>query len=602
MQMAETGESEHGTEWIDGFIEARFPGRRIDRVLLVNPPDGDAEIFRFQTASLGRNTNFAPYGLGLIAENLRRCGVDVRICNLNHLLLEACCNIDDAKSFDFDAIWQRHLDDAITAFQPDLVGVSCMFTMTHKVFSQVCARVAAHDVSIAVGGVHVSNDTDKVLDDIPSVDIAFLREADLAIRRFVEVVRGERDSTELAQVVFNDTQRRVKIGGALVPSADEMDVIPAIDLMGVSESSSYGTIGSFYFLKDSGTRLATTLTNRGCRAQCTFCSVRNFNGKGVRHRAIGSVVDELERLQNDYGIGHFMLLDDDPFKDTRRTIALFNEMVRRNLKLTWDASNGAIASSCTEEVISAAVASGCIALHIGMESGNREVLRQIKKPGKPETFVKAAEVLRKHPALYSCAYLMLGFPGETKAMIADTMAIATEMDLDWYRISVLQPLPNTPIYDDMEADGQLEKTDSSEVRMALGSYGKVNAGLREIDATSASFAELFKAIPDDTIPDGGQIADIWFNMNYQLNFRRLFDEIRPEKISQQSKMLQNLVDIVAPEHGFGLYFLGLMEGKIDGWTSDQTLNRLRAQFDGSPYWGPRLKGYQLDPNQLRLNS
>ncbi len=602
MQIVETETSEHGTAWIDGFIEARFPDRRIDRVLLVNPPDGDAEIFRFQTASLGRNTNFAPYGLGLIAENLRQCGIDVQICNLNHLLLEACCKTDDADAFEFDAVWQRHLDQAIEAFQPEMVGVSCMFTMTHKVFTQVCARVAGHHIPVAVGGVHVSNDTDKVLDDIPSVDFAFLREADLAIRKFVEVVRGERGSDDLAQMVFNDENRRVKLGGALVPSADEMDVIPAIDLMGVSKSSSYGTIGSFYFLKDSGTRLATTLTNRGCRAQCTFCSVRNFNGKGVRHRAIGSVVDELERLQNDYGIGHVMLLDDDPFKDTRRTIALFNEMVRRNLKLTWDASNGAIASSCTEEVISAAVASGCIALHIGMESGNREILRRIKKPGKPETFIKAAEVLRRHPELYSCAYLMLGFPGETKAMIADTMAIATEMNLDWYRISVLQPLPNTPIYDDMEADGQLEKTDSSEVRMALGSYGKVNAGLREIDATSASFAELFQAIPDASIPDGGQIADIWFNMNYQLNFRRLFDETRPEKISQQTKMLQNLVDIVAPEHGFGLYFLGLMESKANGRASGETLKRLQAQVDGSPYWGPRLKGYQLSSSQLQSAS
>ena len=348
-----------------------------------------------------------------------------------------------------------------------------------------------------------------------------------------------------------------------MPSADEIDVIPAFDLMNVSESSVYGTIGSFYFLKDQGTRMATILTNRGCRAQCTFCSVRNFNGKGVRQRSIDTVVDELERLQNEYGIGHVMWLDDDLFKDHHRAIALYNEMVRRGLTLTWDASNGAIASSCTEEVVAAAVESGLIALHIGMESGNRQILRQIKKPGQPETFLKAAEVLRKHAGLYSCAYLMLGFPGETKAMIQDTMDVAAEMDLDWYRISVLQPLPNTPIYDSMAEAGQLETKDSSEVRMALGSYGTVNERQKELEANPESFKEMFDSIEDDKIPDGEQLADVWFNMNFQLNFHRLFGETRAEKFLQQSHMLRNLVDIVSPEHGFGFYFLGLNGAEND---------------------------------------
>ena len=54
----------------------------------------------------------------------------------------------------------------------------------------------------------------------------------------------------------------------------------------------------------------------------------------------------------------------------------FDAMVRRGLRLTWDASNGVIAASCTEEVIAAAEASGCIALIIGMESGHPTILRR----------------------------------------------------------------------------------------------------------------------------------------------------------------------------------------------------------------------------------
>ena len=76
-----------------------------------------------------------------------------------------------------------------------------------------------------------------------------------------------------------------------------------------------------------------------------------------------------------------MWLDDDLLRDHTRAIGLFNEIVRRGLTITWDATNGVIAASCTDEVIDAAAKSGCIALNIGMESGNPDILRKIVKPG-----------------------------------------------------------------------------------------------------------------------------------------------------------------------------------------------------------------------------
>ena len=58
------------------------------------------------------------------------------------------------------------------------------------------------------------------------------------------------------------------------------------------------------------------------------------------------------------GVEHVMWLDDDLFFDHRRAIRLFNEMVRRDVGLTWDCTNGVVAASCTEELIAAAVESG----------------------------------------------------------------------------------------------------------------------------------------------------------------------------------------------------------------------------------------------------
>lgn len=288
------------------FLDSVFPTREIKRVLLVNPPDADASLFQFATAARGRYTNYPAYGLAVLAEQLRGHSIDVRICNLNHEVLRTCAAVTSEAEFDFDSTWQTCIDREIAAFEPDLVGITCMFTMTHTAFKHVCQHVAARGVPVAIGGVHVSNDVNRVLDDVATASFAFVREADLALPRFIEVVRQKVSISELGQVIFNDENRRLSYTADCQPGADDLNTIPAYDLTEMPANADHGVIGAFYCFKPSGTKFATVLSNRGCRAQCTFCSVRNFNGVGVRQRRVESVVNELEILEKEYGVDHVM--------------------------------------------------------------------------------------------------------------------------------------------------------------------------------------------------------------------------------------------------------------------------------------------------------
>ena len=69
-------------------IERLFPNGKLDRVLLVSPPDTDSSMFNYETSKRGRYWNFPPYGLGTIATHLRNDGITVDIINLN--LLQLC--------------------------------------------------------------------------------------------------------------------------------------------------------------------------------------------------------------------------------------------------------------------------------------------------------------------------------------------------------------------------------------------------------------------------------------------------------------------------------------------------------------------------------
>ena len=588
-------------EEIEGVLTRLFPERRIARVLLVNPPDSHAELFQYDTAKRGRYTNYPPYGLMILARNLRKAEVEAEVCNLNHEVLKSCHEIQKEEDFDYDAVWSERLEAAVEAFAPDLICVTCMFTMTHLSFKRICGKAAAYGVPLAIGGVHVSNDVERVLDDIPASRMAFIREGEVALNSFVKVVNGNADTAELAQLILVEDDKRYRFAKEMRPTEDDCNLLPSWDLAAPEENAKYGTIGSFYYLKPKDARFATILSNRGCRAQCTFCSVRSFNGTGVRLRDVSSVVDELKLLENEYGVRHVMWLDDDLLKNESRAVSLFNEMVRRGLKLTWDATNGVIAISCSEEVIAACAESGCIGMNIGMESGNPEILKQVRKPGKVANFIRAAEALRKHEQIYASIQLMVGFPGETMRMVMDTIEVAREMDLDWCRISPLQPLPNTPIYDSMVAQGLIDDVGSSEVRFAAGAFGKqaeIEQGLR---LATADFEEAFATIGLDQVPDGDQITDIWFYMNYHLNFHRLFHEDHPAKVDQQIATLTNLSDVVAPENAFALYFLGFLSQQKDGSIPASVIERLQSRLNTSEYWQSRFAAFGLDVDDLRHN-
>ncbi|MGE0918210.1 B12-binding domain-containing radical SAM protein [Trichlorobacter lovleyi] len=565
---------------IEDAVRELYPaGRRIQRVLLVAPPDVDSGLFDAESVQRGRCWNFPPYGLGIISRLLLNDGLSVHVVNLNHEVLKQCRLL--GQEFDFDGAWQKRLDEELQTFSPDLVGITCMFTQTHSIAVRVCSFLKEQmpTAAIALGGVHITNcfqerETLKhLLDVLKQVDLFFLYEAEYAFRKFIRVVNGSEDTTTLYQIHF--TKRDLTCPAVMRPSGVELDLLPAHELLDTAELSRHGSIGSFYCLKKPETRFTTILSNRGCRGSCTFCSVRGFNGKGIRSRSIGSIIEELHYLKDAFDVGHVMWLDDDLFFDQKRAIALFNEIARQNIGITWDCTNGVIAASCSEELIAAAAASGCIGLNIGVESGNPEILKSIKKPAKIRDFYNAAQVLKRHPEINARVFLMLGFPGETVGMIRDTYEVAKAMDLDWYNITILQLLPNTPIFDEVLVAGGDVPIDAAEVRYNSGVYGRKR---EDMCNTSRDQKQViaFSELANDVVPDRRQLDDIWQWFNFHLNFARLADITSPVKLNQQYCYVKNITDMVAPDDPFPIYFFAYLQHKMHGTIDSSLLARLEA--------------------------
>ena len=70
------------------YIDEVIKGKKIKRILFVNPPDVDETIFDYDIAKRGRGNNYPSYGIGVLAAQLRKKDYSVDICNLNHEVLK----------------------------------------------------------------------------------------------------------------------------------------------------------------------------------------------------------------------------------------------------------------------------------------------------------------------------------------------------------------------------------------------------------------------------------------------------------------------------------------------------------------------------------
>jgi len=441
------------------------------RILFINPQHIPADNFQVSKAINNDYWSYQPYGCGVLCRDLEGRGYQTDILDLNFEMLKESHRL--GSNFRY-SLWRDWLRVKLEEFKPDIIAISCMFTMSHSIIKDIAAFVKKYnpDLPIVGGGVHLSNAWKNVLMDCPDINFIGIYECDKSLPDLIDFINERKPIESLAQIVTLSDKRTIAVGSRATPTPNEIDASPLYHDLPIEDYSNVGRVGNYGFLC-RGRKAAPILTNRGCRAHCSFCSVSTFNGPGVRERSVQSVLDEIKELYESHRIRHISWLDDDLLYDKKRVLALFRGMSDLKLDITWDATNGLIAAAISEEIMQAMAESGCIGFNLGIESGSPEILRSVHKPGTVETFLRAKTIIDKYPHIFTMGFLIIGFPNETHRQLMNTAKLAMELSLDWYPIQILNPLPSTEIYDQMVALGLIQDgLKTSEVAFVAGSPWK----------------------------------------------------------------------------------------------------------------------------------
>lgn len=576
---------------------------KIENVLLIQPPHFPEEMLDVKIAQNKRYYNYPPYGLGLLSTNLISRGYKVHILDLNMELLRFIQNADEEKiSIPLvREFWKKEVEKTINEFDADIVGLSCMFTMCQPNAKDVSVHLKKinPDIPIIAGGVHVTNAPEIFLREIPEVDFISLFESDISLGGFIDYVNGKLETNYLFQLGSIVDKKYFEIKKRHIPNAVDIDALPNYGNLDIQNYYKQGEVGNFRYWIPKDAIVSSILSNRGCRARCTFCSVHHFNGHGVRVRTIDSVIDEIKRLKEDYGINHITWLDDDIFFDHKRTVNLYNEIVRKNLNITWDAMNGIIASAVAAhpETIHAAADSGCIAVNYGVESGNNEILRSVKKPSGLKHYLKVGEIMLKYPQIYSRAFIIIGFPNETFQQLLDTVNLCRDMNMDWYGIQKLSPLPSTELFTEMVDEDLIE---SDHIDLTTGSAFKI----REAESqrvkekreriVASEFENYFKANLKK-VPEKHELDDMWLIMDYEANYKKILKETNTMKLKKMNNLLYDVSYRMTVENPLSTLFLAIVQSKLGESEKAKKHYALSKKYlDKSKYWKKRFSVLHID--------
>ena len=309
----------------------------------------------------------------------------------------------------------------------DMVGLT-VNTFQVKDARRIAAKIAdvSDDIKIVIGGPHA---------------IAWENEVDGSVDH---IVIGEGENEWL------------QILGCL-PSIKTIDDVPWPDysLVDMSRFCGVQPVGAYPSL--------AIIASRGCPNECIFCNTPAFWGKKVRYRNPESVVEQIEKLNTDYGIREIFFQDDTFNLNHKWAMKIFEGIIAKGLnkKMLFKICCRVNENLITREFLDMAFRASVWNIFYGIESGSQEMLDRMKKRATVEDAHRAIRMTREAHIQSQCSFVV-GLPGETRHTLNQTAQFIRDAHPDSYGWCFACPFPGTEFERMVKEKGHWRELDYSE--------------------------------------------------------------------------------------------------------------------------------------------
>jgi radical SAM superfamily enzyme YgiQ (UPF0313 family) len=191
---------------------------------------------------------------------------------------------------------------------------------------------------------------------------------------------------------------------------------------------------------------------RGCPwNRCTFCSM--YKGMKFEIRDLEEILGDIELARDLYGdrVRTIFIGDSNSLVvKTEMLVKILNTLFSsfpHIKRVTSYARSKTVAKKTLEDLIKIRQV-GLTRLHVGLETGDRDLLKEIEKGATPEEMVVAGRKAKEAGFEYSL-YVLLGIGGEKRweQHARGTAEVLNQVDPHFIRVRTFVPQSNSPLYE-----------------------------------------------------------------------------------------------------------------------------------------------------------
>jgi radical SAM superfamily enzyme YgiQ (UPF0313 family) len=311
----------------------------------------------------------------------------------------------------------------------DVIGISG----THLDFDHLRSVVLeVHRLNpaavIVVGGpVTLTYPIDKLLGELTDINYLVFNEGEKTFLELLRAIEAGGELSGISGIGYRDNGRFITTPRRQPLHPDEF-CIPDWTLMDLSRRIP----------------LLSIETARGCAYTCAYCFEVNFWGKPVRFRRPEVLIDELRINYEKFGITTYRIADSCFTTPEDRCAAIcdriIREFIQKGIPIRW--SCYARINNLKKDLLTKMKEAGCVAICVGMESGDATVLKNMNKFYSSDQIIGGITNAREAGIITHCN-IIVGFPGETPESIATTISTLNAARPSTYHCMTLDIAPDT---------------------------------------------------------------------------------------------------------------------------------------------------------------
>ncbi|MFA5142287.1 MAG: 2-aminoethylphosphonate--pyruvate transaminase [Candidatus Woesearchaeota archaeon] len=520
-----------------------------------------------------------PPNLSIISAVLKQAGITVKLFDTTFYKTRAFTG-DDARVRTLQVKETNFEDLGITLnttdmyddfikmvkeYNPDLIGLSAV-ELTYSFGLKLLKRLRFENIRTPtiVGGIHATLSSEEVLNE-KCVDYVCIAEGEFALKELCEALRDNKDDSNIMNIW-------VKKNGSIIKNP----IRPPVSLEDLPFQD-WDIFDKRRLYKPMGGKIRKTgcfELNRGCPYSCTYCCNEFFhkmyNYKHYRERSVRKFIDEVKLMKEKYGLEYIYVSAESFLSTNEVRFGEFIKLWKEEINLPFWVETRP--ESVTEERVKLLEQAGCASISVGVESGSPEIRKTLNRHMTNQQVIDAFKALKK-TNLRVGANSILGFPGETREQVFETIELNRQINVDNCMIHVFNPYRGTKLFDicvekgyiskdtlggDYRADAMLEmpqlskeeimglqRTFSLYVKFPKERWPEIKIAERFDEVGNMKFEELKKEFTEKYFSDIPKL-------NTTLNLKRnILLNPGPATTSDSVKMAQVVPDICPREKEFG---------------------------------------------------